>query len=137
MATLDYDLVRHALNIARDSGLDELELEIGDSKFSAVLDRKAKKATTKVSVPATEAETGQPTLNTKPIKAGSVGIFRTVGAILTLDTQLTAGETVGNIVALGISNDVTTPVNGVIREILVEDGQAVEFGQVIAVVEVS
>jgi biotin carboxyl carrier protein len=137
MASLDFDLVRHALNVARETGLNEVELELGDSKFSAVMDRKPKKKESSNLAPSFEVATTEPKVNTKPVKAGSVGIFRTIGGMLELDSQVTAGETLGTIVALGLSNDVTTTVNGVIREVRVEDGQAVEYGQVIALVEIS
>jgi acetyl-CoA carboxylase biotin carboxyl carrier protein len=136
MATLDFDLVRHALDTARKAGLDEVELELGDSKFSAVLDRKPKKAA-RAEAKTSDEPAAEAAPTTKPIKAGSVGIFRTVGEMLKVDTQVASGEVVGNIIALGLSNDVTANINGVIREVLVEDGQAVEYGQVIATVEIA
>jgi acetyl-CoA carboxylase biotin carboxyl carrier protein len=137
MATLDFDLVRHALNIARDSGLDEVELELGDSKFTATIGKKTKKAAPAAPAPSFEVASAETGPATKPIKAGSVGIYRIKEAALTEDQVVAKGDVVGAIVALGISNDVVSPVGGKITEVLVKDGQAVEYGQAIATVELS
>ena len=53
MAPLDFTLVRHALNLAKKTGMDEVELELGDSKFRAVLDEKVKKTPPASAKPAT------------------------------------------------------------------------------------
>ena len=37
---MDFALVRHALNLAKKTGMDEVDLELGDSKFHAVFDEK-------------------------------------------------------------------------------------------------
>lgn len=42
-----------------------------------------------------------------------------------------AGDQIGIIEAMKVFNDVTTDHSGVIEEILVENGDAVEFGQVL------
>ena len=49
---------------------------------------------------------------------------------------MNAGDKIGEMVALGIVNDLVAPTNGKVAEICVEDGSAVEFGQVIARIEI-
>jgi acetyl-CoA carboxylase biotin carboxyl carrier protein len=137
MASLDFKLVRHALDLAKQNGMQEVELEIGDSKFSAVLE-KSKRIAPQQSKSVSESSSQPESIaKTKSIRSTSVGIFRTVGEMLKVGTQIASSEVVGNIVALGISNDVISGINGVITEVLVEDGQAVEYGQTIAVVELA
>ena len=45
------------------------------------------------------------------------------------------GEIVASIAALGLNNDVESPVSGEIIEVLVKPDQAVEFGQALALVK--
>jgi len=136
MAPLDFALVRHALNLAKKTGMDEVDLEIGDSKFHAVFDEKAKKP-----APAPPKQTAaqiaeEAASNQKPIKSHNVGIFRDKGDNLKIGEDVEVGDVLGSIVALGISNDVVSSVQGKISEVNVLDNEPVEYGQVIAVVEV-
>lgn len=72
---------------------------------------------------------------TVDIRATVVGYFRSptehfkVGALVDSDTLL------GEIETLGLSNPVIAQARGRIREILVDEGQPVQYGQVIAVLE--
>ncbi len=130
MSAIDFDLVRHALDIAVQSQMNEVELEVGDAKFSAVIEKKAtpKTAASPViesAVPAV-AEI-QPA--SKPIKATSVGIFRTAKVPLIAGATVEKGDVIGTIFALGISTEVQASIAGTISDILVEDGDPVEYGQ--------
>jgi biotin carboxyl carrier protein len=72
---------------------------------------------------------------TVDVRATVVGYFRSptehlrVGAMVESDTLL------GEIETLGLSNPVLAQARGRIREILIEEGQPVQYGQVIAVLE--
>jgi biotin carboxyl carrier protein len=136
MAPLDLGLVRHALNLAKKTGMDEVELEVGDSKFSAVFDEKAKKsvATAPIQTAAQKAE--EAISNQKVIKSHNVGIFRDKGEIMKVGGEVAVGDVIGAVVALGISNDVVSSVQGRISEVNVLDSEPVEYGQIIAVLEV-
>lgn len=130
MSAIDFDLVRHALDIAVQSQMNEVELEVGDAKFSAVIEKKAasKPATSPVVEPATPAVVEIQPLS-KPIKATSVGIFRTAKVPLIAGATVEKGDVIGTIFALGISSEVHASIAGTISDILVEDGDPVEYGQ--------
>lgn len=72
---------------------------------------------------------------TVEVKAAVVGYFRNpsehlrVGAVVDGDTAL------GEIETLGLSNPVVAPTRGRVREVYVEEGQPVQYGQVLAVLE--
>ncbi|MBI1332413.1 MAG: hypothetical protein JST12_05925 [Armatimonadetes bacterium] len=135
MAPLDFALVRHALNLAKKTGMDEVELELGESKFRAVLDEKAKKPAKAASAaPAGKAE--EPAVTAKPIKSHNVGIFRQGDHAMKVGDEIKVGDIVGSVVALGIANDVVSSVQGKISEVNVLDSETVEYGQVLALVEV-
>jgi acetyl-CoA carboxylase biotin carboxyl carrier protein len=130
MSAIDFDLVRHALDVAVQSQMNEVELEIGDAKFSAVIEKKAasKPATALVAETASQPAT-EPEATTKPIKATSVGIFRTAKVPLIAGATVEKGDLIGTIFALGISTEIHAMIAGTIADILVEDGDPVEYAQ--------
>lgn len=136
MAPLDFTLVRHALNLAKKTGMDEVELEIGDSKFHAVLDEKAKKPSSAPAKQTPTVKVDEPVANLKPIKSLNVGIFREQATRLKVGDEIGVGDALGTVVALGIANDIVSSVQGRIAEINVLDSEPVEYGQVLAVVEI-
>lgn len=135
MAPLDFALVRHALNLAKKTGMDEVELELGENKFHAVLDEKAKKVAP-AAKPTVAAKPEEPVSKLKPIKSHNVGIFRDQGHPRKVGEEVNVGDVLGSVVALGISNDVISTFQGRIAEVNVLDSEAVEYGQALVVVEV-
>jgi acetyl-CoA carboxylase biotin carboxyl carrier protein len=72
----------------------------------------------------------------KDIKSPMVGTFYKAPepgaeAYVKVGGRVTAGQTVCIIEAMKIMNEIEAEVSGVVREILVEDTQPVEFGQVL------
>jgi biotin carboxyl carrier protein len=63
----------------------------------------------------------------------AVGIFRPTAS---LGTRLEAGDRLGTVDLLGIAQDVVAPVDGTLAEILVAAGDAVEYGEPVAAVDV-
>lgn len=136
MSNLDLGLVRHALQVARDHGFAEVEIEYEESAFAASLDptpvqRKpastAKPATSKVAI---AEEPGF-----KTVKSSLVGYFQAGKRPLSVGDRLAKAEVIGSISALGIANDVESSVAGEILEVLVTDGQPVMFGQILVKVK--
>lgn len=135
MAPLDFALVRHALNLAKKTGMDEVDLELGDSKFHAVFDEKTKKAVEPAPKQTAAQKAEEAISNQKSIKSHNVGIFREKGDIMKLGGEVAVGDVIGAIVALGISNDVVSTVQGRFAEVNISDSEPVEYGQVLALVE--
>lgn len=69
------------------------------------------------------------------LTAPVVGYLREVATPLAVGRKVDAGETVAEIVALGLANDVVSPASGEVVELLVEPGSPVEYGQVLAKVK--
>ena len=130
MSAIDFDLVRHALDVALQSQMNEVELEVGDAKFSAIIEKKvAPKANPAPVATAVSEQLPEPDPTTKPIKATSVGIFRTAKVPLIAAATVEKGDVIGTIFALGISTEIHSAISGTISDILVEDGDPVEYGQ--------
>jgi acetyl-CoA carboxylase biotin carboxyl carrier protein len=72
----------------------------------------------------------------KEIKSPMVGTFYKAPepgaeAYAKVGTRVTSGQTVCIIEAMKIMNEIEAEISGVIREVLVDDAQPVEFGQVL------
>ena len=134
MVGLDLNTIKHALQLARDNGLDEVELCAGTVEFRAVL--------TPIAAPRTAARHGEgggaqgsgPDEHT--IGAPQVGYFA-AAPNLQLGQAIQQGEVIGTITALGIGTDVESPVTGLIEQVLATTGAAVEYGEPIAKVKVN
>ncbi|WJQ84258.1 acetyl-CoA carboxylase biotin carboxyl carrier protein [Brevibacillus brevis] len=80
------------------------------------------------------AEAEAPKEVTQQVMSLGVGLFY---AEVTVGQTVQAGEKVGRctVDALQLSADITTPVSGIITEILVADGQFVDYGKALLVVK--
>jgi biotin carboxyl carrier protein len=61
----------------------------------------------------------------------TVGVFRAVAAT---GTRVRQGDRIAVVDLLGIPQDVPAPIDGILVELLVESGEAVEYGEEVAVV---
>lgn len=130
MSELSLEEVRQALTTARRLGLPEVKLTKGDETFKA-----------RLSADWDEEEEGD--TGSEPVKAGParkavtapvVGYFKP-GAAWQLDAQVESGKALGEVTALGLSNEVKAPLTGRLVEVSASEGDPVEFGQVLAWVE--
>ncbi|HEY7356531.1 MAG TPA: biotin/lipoyl-containing protein [Ktedonobacterales bacterium] len=76
------------------------------------------------------------------VTATLVGIFRVslkrgTKAAVSIDDQVRVGQIVGAIEALNVMNEVETQVAGRVVEIVVKDGQPVEYGQHLMTIDTS
>jgi acetyl-CoA carboxylase biotin carboxyl carrier protein len=90
------------------------------------------------SAPAPEAETRETprAAALKDVKSPMVGTFYKApepGAApyVKVGSRITSGQTVCIIEAMKIMNEIEAEITGVVREVLVDDAQPVEFGQVL------
>ena len=67
-------------------------------------------------------------------RSTAVGYF-TPGRDLVVGASVQAGDLLGTIDVLGISQEVTAPEDGIVAAVLAEDGQAVEYGQALAEID--
>lgn len=123
---MDLDLVRHALDAARQHGYAEVELGVEGAAFRARLAR-VPKAAPVAAAPVDDAP--------KAIQATLVGYYREAKEPLAVGRTVRVGDIVGVVEALGIVTDVASKVAGEVVEVLVEPGQAVEYGQALATVK--
>ncbi|MDR2429181.1 MAG: hypothetical protein LBD62_05175 [Candidatus Margulisbacteria bacterium] len=79
------------------------------------------------------AETAQPE-TLEQIKSDRVGVFHGVKNLQT-GSKVKAGETVAKIHAIGIKNEIKADKNCVIKEILAQESDLIEYGQPLFLIE--
>ena len=129
MAKLDIDLVRHALTTARENGIIDVRLNLGEDSFSATL-KSGKPAPKPKAVATTEPDA--PVDQSVAVKATLVGFYREGKHPLTVGQIVEKGTPIAVIAALGIANDIEAPVSGEVIEVLINADQPVQYGQVLA-----
>ena len=149
---IDTRLVRRLAGILNDTGLSEIEVERGDLKIrvsrtlmaAPVAVQAAAPAPLAVAAAAPAAAEPQATGETLPpgevVKSpmvGTVYLQPQPGAnpFVKVGDTVTQGQTLLIIEAMKTMNPIPAPKGGVVRAILAEDGQPVEFGEPLAVIE--
>jgi oxaloacetate decarboxylase (Na+ extruding) subunit alpha len=67
-------------------------------------------------------------------RSPAVGYFSPVRGLV-VGQVVAAGDSLGSVDVLGIAQEVTAPLGGVVSAVLAEAGQAVEYGQVLAEID--
>ena len=147
---VDSDLVRTLADLLTETGLTEVEITDGDKTIrvarhgqpSAVSEAAAE--TTADQVVAAEAEVGSDTAAgpnhpgalTSPM-VGTVFVAPQPGAdpFVRPGDRVEEGQTLLIIEAMKVMNPIPASRSGTVRSILVEDGQPVEFGEALLVIE--
>lgn len=130
MVGLDLHTIRHALGIARKNGYNDVQLKSAGVEFRATLSSKAiakgRKAAEAQEIEVPDAE----------VPAPCVGFFKPLGKPVKVGHTVKIGDVLGQVIALGLANDIESTVGGEITELLVKDGDPVQFGQTVLKVKV-
>ncbi len=125
MPGLDSEQIRHAILTAQARGYRQVRIRLGEDRFSAVLSPSVRQEVEEDDEPVLPFETVPSELL---VASPAVGYYRAV-VQLNVGDKVAEGDKVGEVVALGLANDVTARDSGEIAEVCVADGEAVEFGQ--------
>jgi acetyl-CoA carboxylase biotin carboxyl carrier protein len=113
----------------RASRLGELEVRTDDWRVRLRLDPRATARATPAGQAGASATAAE--LNGSVARSTAVGYF-TPSPDLAIGHAVQAGDVIGAIDVLGIPQEVVAPRDGLVSSVLVEDGQAVEYGQALA-----
>jgi acetyl-CoA carboxylase biotin carboxyl carrier protein len=145
--------VRRLAAILNDTGLSEIEVERGDLKIrvsrtlvAAPVAVAAMPAPVAAHAPAAAASSAEPQFTGEALPPGEVIKSPMVGTVymqsqpgappfIKVGDTVTQGQTLLIIEAMKTMNPIPAPKAGVVRAILAEDGQPVEFGEPLAVIE--
>jgi acetyl-CoA carboxylase biotin carboxyl carrier protein len=150
---VDTDLVRQLAEMLNHNDLSEIEVEDGERRI--VVKRKLSAAYS-VAAPAAPApapaaapvaaaapapvEEVSPANHPGAVKSPMVGTVYLSGqpgspAFVTIGGTVAAGDTLVIIEAMKVMNPITAPKGGIVRQILVQDAQPVEYDQPLVIIE--
>lgn len=147
---IDVNLVRELAEMLDTTNLTEIEVEDGDRKIrvarmgspiAAAPVAMAAPVAAPVAIaaaPAPAAETAAVSANAvKSPMVGTVYLAAEPGAapFVSVGQTVKAGDTLLIVEAMKVMNPITAPNAGTVRQVLVENGQPVEFDQPLVVVE--
>jgi len=130
MSDLSLEEIRHALTTARRLGISEVRLSKGEETFRARLAPDWEEEPELTEAPS--SQTAGPLR--KAVTAPVVGYFRP-GPQWILEGDVEQGKPLAEVTALGLSNEVRSTMKGRLVELLAEDGDPVEYGQILGWVE--
>ena len=152
-ASADTKLVRELAKILNDTGLTEIEMEKGSLKIRVakgggqVVQAIAAPApvaaapapSQPVAAPAAKTEKKDASAHPGAVKSPMVGTVYTrpspdADAFVKVGDKVKEGDTIVLIEAMKTFNPITATKSGKIEEILVEDAQPVEFGEVLFII---
>ena len=148
LKVMSIEQLQRLVQILDKSDVSELELRRLEEGTHLVL-RKAKAPESIahtaeqqfISVTGTPAENVESAKTEHKVQAPLVGTFHTWakpkgGTLVAVGDSVKAGQLVGTIESLNVLNEVETTVAGHVLEILVQEGQPVEYGQVLMTIDV-
>lgn len=147
---IDVNLVRELAEMLDTTNLTEIEVEDGDRKIrvarkvqavAAPVFAPAPAAAPAIAAPAAPAnDAPAPAASANAVKSpmvGTVYLAAEPGAnpFVSVGQSVKAGDTLLIVEAMKVMNPITATAAGTVRQILVENGQPVEFDQPLVVVE--
>jgi acetyl-CoA carboxylase biotin carboxyl carrier protein len=145
--TIDYDLIRELARLLDETGLTEIEFERDGQRV-----RVARQALTVAPLPSRAApatETTAGSVDRKPLDpakhpglvaspmVGTAYVAPEPGAkpFVEVGSQVGVGDTLLIVEAMKTMNQIPSPRAGTVIQILIEDGQPVEFGEPLMIIE--
>src|SRR6187402_2905100 len=140
---IDKELIRELAQLLDETGLTEIEIEReglrvrvgrGATAVAAAIPAAAPGAIPAVAVPADPAK--HPGAVTSPM-VGTAYMGPAPGAkpFVDVGSTVVAGETLLIVEAMKTMNQIPAPRSGTVTKILIEDGQPVEFGEPLMIIE--
>jgi len=129
MPGLDVETIRHALKTAREHGFVKVRIEANSDRFDAVLGEASPRVEHSANG-SLQQIAGH--LDRAVVESPLVGFWSE--SHLAVGMPVREGDLLGVVSAVGLPHEVRSNCSGMVEEVLVELGDAVEFGQAVAYV---
>ena len=142
---IDKKIIQELSDYLKEFNLTEIEITEKDTKIKVSKNNVSIRNQPQVISPSTPA-TGSPPTQTQNIKSGTEITSPIIGTayhapepgakkFVEVGKKIKKGDTIMIVEAMKTMNHVPSTADGVVKEICVEDGQPVEFGQTIIILE--
>jgi acetyl-CoA carboxylase biotin carboxyl carrier protein len=144
--TVDQDLIRQLAKLLEETGLSEIEIEQDDNRIRVGRGGGRVVAQAPAAAPAPAAASSGAAAPSDPTKhpgavnspmVGTAYLAPSPGAKPFVDVghHVKAGDTLLIVEAMKTMNQIPAPRSGKVTQIFVEDGQPVEFGEALMIIE--
>ena len=144
--SIDQQLIRELAALLKETDLSEIEIETDDLKLRVARQMaQAVSVAVPSSAPAAPAAAGAPAAGGGDVPAGSVTspmvgttyLSPEPGAapFVQVGASVSKGQTLMIVEAMKTMNNIPAPRAGTVTKVLVEDGQPVEFGEPLMIIE--
>ncbi|MFQ3549157.1 MAG: biotin/lipoyl-containing protein [Armatimonadota bacterium] len=126
---MDLEKIEEIIKLLESSNTEELIVRKGDTAVSLKKMHKSikpKKQQVKKEIPHKEAANEE---TFEAITAPMVGLFHLSEDPIKVGDRISIGQVVGSIESMKLVNDVVSRSEGIVKDVLVEDGTPVEYGQ--------
>ncbi|MCU0315725.1 MAG: hypothetical protein MUC92_03945 [Fimbriimonadaceae bacterium] len=131
MPGLDSATIRHLLEVARKRGYSSVEASLDGERLSAKLGPDFEDDLD-LDLDMGSLASVTPDQSEVSVPSPAVGYFRTNQKAAQIGSEVAKGDLIGEVVALGIANEILSPTSGVLAEVLAKNGDALEYGQTVA-----
>jgi biotin carboxyl carrier protein len=135
---MDVSELERLIALMQNASISELTLREGDARVTL----RKRRAVTSTALVAygetggeylTELELTEPTAPPPPpeditVIAPLVGVYRHIKPMVGLGARVKEGQKIGSIQAVKLVTDLTSPTDGVVVDVFIEDGHPVEYG---------
>ena len=139
---MEIEEIEQLVSLVKDAKISELSVTTGSDRPTKLVIRKTltvqkyDPSAKKQSKPAERKSAKADLTNDPPpisaemyVNASMVGIFHGLESISSTGALIRVGQVIGSIESMKLMNDIVSEYNGVISEIMVEEGMPVEYGQ--------
>ena len=128
--------IKNFLESIRDTDIEEMEFEVGDTSVYL------KKSEVTVKQPVVEEKVAAKKSPVVPIKSSMVGTFYSSPSndrppFVVEGTHVEVGQKIGTIEAMRVNKDVIATTSGKVVKVCIQNGQTVEYGQELFLVDTS
>ena len=140
---IDMDAVRKLAKLLNETGLSEIEYAEGDRKIRCVGPHAAPAlhvAHAPVAAASAPAAVAKQEITGTPVPSPMVGTVYMASApgaapFISAGAKVKQGDTLLIIEAMKVMNPIKAPKGGTVSQVVVKDGQPVEFGETLVVIE--
>ena len=131
---MDVTEIKKIMGILDSTDLSEISLESEGTKVLLKKDFSARRAAAPVESAVFETAAVEENTNSGDLISLNIGKFY-LSPKLSAGSEVKEGEVIGYIESIGLKTDVKSDKDGVIKNVLVQDGGIVQFGQPIMTIE--
>lgn len=132
---MDLNDIKELMKILKKEEMAEIKVRYGKVKLTLKNAEAVSNKAETTSVTKVEQKTPEvPTINEEVVKSQNVGEIKLIKTEKNI--EVSKGMVLAKINTIGLETDIKSPVNGILKEILVVDNSPVDYGKPLFVIEI-